>query len=53
MISALDFPSAGAAFGVGAGGRVRAQAGEHDPPQGVVGLAVTAGVEPVADGLPR
>ena len=42
-----------AALGVGAGGRVRAQAGEHDPPQGVVGLAVTAGVEPVAGDFPR
>ena len=31
-----------AALSVGAGGRVRAQAGEHDPPQGVVRLAVAA-----------
>jgi len=31
------------ALGIGAGSRVRAQAGEHDPPQGVVGLAVAAG----------
>jgi hypothetical protein len=30
---------------------VRPHAGEHDPPQGVVGLAVAAGVEAVADGL--
>ena len=35
----------GAPSGVGAGGRVRAHAGEHDPPQGVVGLPVTARVE--------
>jgi len=42
-----------AAFDVGAGGRVRAHAGEHDPPQGVAGLAVTARVEPAADGLTR
>jgi len=49
----LGFPFGGAALGVGAGGRVRAQPGEHDPPQGVVGLAVTAGVEPVAGDFPR
>ena len=42
-----------AALDVGAGGRVRAQPGEHDPPQGVVGLAVAAGVEPVAGDFPR
>ena len=42
----------GAAFDVGAGGRVRPHAGEHDPPQGVVGLAVAAGVEPVAGDFP-
>src|SRR5450755_84901 len=40
-----------AAFDVGAGGRVGAHAGEDDAPQGVVGLAVAARVEPVADGL--
>ena len=49
----LGFSFGCAAFGVGAGSRVRAQAGEHDPPQGVVGLAVAAGVEPAADGLAR
>ena len=37
----------GAAFDVGAGGRVRSHAGEHDPPQAMVGLPVAAGVEPV------
>ena len=41
-----------AALSVGACGRIRAQAGEHDPPQGVVGLAVTAGVEAVACDFP-
>jgi hypothetical protein len=40
----LGFSFCGAALGVGAGGRVGAQAGEHDPPQRVVGLAVTAGL---------
>jgi len=49
----LGFPFGGAALGVGAGGRVRAQPGEHDPPQGMVGLTVTAGVEPVAGDFPR
>ena len=43
----------GAALGVGAGGRVGAQAGEHDPPQRVVGVAVSAWVEPVPGNLPR
>src|SRR6266487_3694439 len=38
---------------VGAGGRVRSHPGEHDSPQGVVGLAVAAGVEPVAGDFPR
>jgi len=47
----LGFPFGRAAFGVGAGSRVRAQAGEHDPPQGMAGLAVAARVEPAADGL--
>src|SRR4029077_14520668 len=42
-----------AALSVGAHGRIRAQPGEHDPPQGVVGLAVTAGVEAVACDFPR
>src|ERR1019366_5671438 len=49
----LGFTLCCAAFDVGAGGRVGAHAGEQDPPQGVVGLAVSAGVEPVADGLAR
>ena len=48
----LGLSFGGAALGVGAGGRVRAQAGEHDPPQGMVGLAVTAGAEPVAGDFP-
>ena len=47
----LGFAFCRAALGVGAGGRVGAHAGEHDPPQGMVGLAVAAGVEAVADGL--
>ncbi len=38
---------------VGAGGRVRAHAGDDDPPQGVVGLAVPAAVEAVPAGLSR
>ena len=42
-----------AAFDVGAGGRVGAHPGEHDPPQGMVGLPVTAGVEPVPGDFPR
>ena len=49
----LGFSFCGAAFDISARGRVGAHAGEHDPPQGVVGLAVAAGVEPVADGLAR
>src|SRR5580704_2914432 len=49
----LGFPFRRAALGVGPGGRVRAQPGEHDPPQGMIGLAVTAGVEPVAGDFPR
>ena len=49
----LGFAFRRAAPGVGAGGRVRARAGEHDPPQGMAGLAVTAGVEPVAGEVPR
>ena len=39
----------GASFDVGAGPWVRAHAGEHDAPQGVVGEAVAAAVEPVTD----
>ena len=41
----------GAPFGVGAGRRVRAHPGDHDAPQGVVGLPVTTGVEAVPFGL--
>src|SRR5690606_12238515 len=42
----------GAAFDVGAGGRVVAHAGEHDPVEGGVGLPVSSPVEPVAAGPP-
>ena len=38
----------GAPLDVGAGGGVGAHPGDHDPPQGVVGLPVTAAVEAVA-----
>src|SRR6266480_7851054 len=38
---------------VGAGRRVRAHPRDHDPPQGVVGLAVAAGVEAVTGDFPR
>ena len=37
-----------AALDVGAGAGVRAHAGDHDPPEGVVGLAVAAAVEAVS-----
>ena len=40
-----------APFNVGAGRGVRAHPGDHDPPQGMIGLAVAAGVEPVAGAL--
>jgi hypothetical protein len=33
--------------------RVRAHPGDHDPPQGVIGLAVAAGIEPVPGHLAR
>src|ERR1700722_6907718 len=49
----LGFPFGRAALGVGAGGRVRAQPGEHDPTQGMIGLAVPAGAVPVAGDFPR
>jgi|SRR5580700_2918595 hypothetical protein len=52
MISALGFPSAVRRPAVGAGGRVRAQLGEHDPPQGMVGLAVTVGAALVTGDFP-
>jgi len=39
------------AFDGGAGARVGAHAGEHDPPQSVIRLAVAATVESMADGL--
>ena len=51
MISGLQRPSTSASFDVGAGAWVRAHAGEHDAPQGVVGLPVAAAVEPVTDRL--
>ena len=43
----------GAAGGVGAGGGVMLEAGEHDGVQRAVELSVAAAVEPEADGLPR
>ena len=43
----------GAPLDVDESRRMGAHPGEHDPPQGVVGLAVTAGVEAVAGGLAR
>src|SRR5260370_3678951 len=49
----LGFSFGRAPFGVSAGGRVRAQAGEHDPPQGVAGLAGAARGGAAADGLGR
>ena len=51
MISRFGASFGGASFDVGAGARVGAHAGEHDPPQGMVGLAVAAAVEPVAGRL--
>ena len=42
----------GAPLGVGAGGRVVAHPGDHDPPQGMVGLPVAAEVEPVTGTFP-
>ena len=42
-----------APFDVDACSSVRAHAGEHDAPQGVVGLPVAAAVEPVTDRLAR
>ena len=41
----------GAALDVGAGRGMGAHPGDHDPPQGMVGLAVAAGVEAVAGAL--
>ena len=41
----------GASFDVGAGGGVVAQAAEHDPVEGGVGLAVAAAVEAVSLGV--
>jgi hypothetical protein len=43
----------GSPLGVDAGGGIDAQSGQGDAPQGVVGLAVAASVQPVADGLAR
>src|SRR5215470_13075344 len=42
----------GAPDGVGAGRWVGAEPGDHDPVEGMVGLAVAAGVEAVAGDLP-
>jgi hypothetical protein len=47
----LRFPFFEASLGVGAGGWMGAHAGDHDPPQSMVGGAVTAGIEPVPDGF--
>ena len=49
----MERPSASAARDVFAGAFIAAHAGEHDPPQGMVGLAVPAAVEPVPVGLAR
>ena len=49
----LGLSFAGAAFDVGAGGRVRTHPGEHDPPQGMVGLPVAARIKAVAGDFPR
>src|SRR5260221_2768775 len=49
-------PFLGAPLDVGAGGRVAragAHPGDHDPPQGVVSLAVAAAVEAMTADLPR
>src|SRR5215831_10789509 len=43
----------GAPAGVGTGRWVPAEPGDHDPVKGVVGLAVSAGVEAVAGNLSR
>ena len=52
MISRRFLPSV-CLFGVGDGGLVVAHAGDGDPPQGIVGLAVAAPVKPVAYGPSR
>ena len=43
----------GAPGGVGLGALVAAEADHGDAPEGVVGLAVAASVQPVAHGAPR
>src|SRR6266702_3278378 len=43
----------GAPLDVGAGGGTGAHPGDDDPPQGVAGLAVAAGIEAVPADLPR
>ena len=53
MISSLVQPFDGAPFDVGAGAGVDFHASQHDAPQGVVGLAVTGGVESLPDDLAR
>ena len=52
-ISPVDLPSAAAPGDVVLGRLVRGHAGDHDVVERVVGLAVAAAVEPVADGLAR
>ena len=49
---AAGFAFAAAARGVGLGAFVAAQADHGDAPEGLVGVAVAAAVEAVADGLP-
>ena len=53
MISFLGAPFLAAPFDVVDGALVGAHAGDSDVPQGGVGLAVAARVEPVADDLAR
>ena len=53
MISLFDSPSFAAPLGVGEGGRVGFQPGDHDPPQRAVGFAVPAAVEPVPAVFPE
>ena len=52
MTSRALCPSASAVRAVLAGAFIAAHAGEHDPPQGMVGLAVPAGVESMPIDLP-
>jgi hypothetical protein len=49
----LREPFFGTPVDIDAGAGVRAHAGDHDPPQRMVGLAVTARVESMAGDLSR